>query len=110
MPVYDNDFSEVNNSIKDKLDKLNEHYNKKLQDNRLFIFTSIYIRKEMIEDEVIKINNIQEGHKRKFDTIYICTLKELYILDLKNDNWVFIQMEKEDFDQISINTSKEVKI
>lgn len=110
LPVYNDNFSEVNNSIEDKLDKLNKHYNKKLQDNRLFIFTPIYIRKEMIEDEVIKINNIQEGHKRKFDTIYICTLNGLYILDLKNDNWEFIQMEREDFDQISMDASKEVKI
>lgn len=42
IPCYNNDFSEVNKSIKDKLKKLNEIYNTDIKDNRLFIFTPIH--------------------------------------------------------------------
>ncbi len=105
LPVYGNDFSKINNSIEDKL---NKYYDEKLQDNRLFIFTPIHIRKEMVEAEIIKINNIQEEYKRKFNIIYICTLNELCMLDLKDYNFELIQMEKENFKQISIEANKKV--
>lgn len=64
IPVYNDDFSEINRSLKEKLKKLNEIY-KEMKDNRLFIFSPIYANKEMIENELQNIINIQNDKKKK---------------------------------------------
>ncbi|HOZ55247.1 MAG TPA: hypothetical protein PK993_04320 [Clostridia bacterium] len=101
IPVYNDDFSYVNKSINEKLEKLNDHYNSEILDNRLFIFTPILVTKEEAENELVKINNIQKDAKRKFNIIYVCLLHEIYIFDLNKNNLEKIIMDKEEFEKIS---------
>ena len=108
IPVYNDDFSEINRSLKEKLKKLNEIY-KEMNDNRLFIFSPIYANKEMIENELQNIINIQNDKKRKFDIVYVCLLHELLVFNLNENDWKCIQMDKDVFNKLSEETNKEVK-
>ena len=107
IPVYNDDFSEVNRSLKEKLKKLNEIY-KEMNDNRLFIFSPIYANKEMIENELQNMINIQNEKKRKFNIVYVCLLHELLVFNLNENDWKCIQMDKEVFDRLSEEANKEV--
>lgn len=106
--VYNDDFSEINRSLKEKLKKLNEIY-KEMNDNRLFIFSPIYANKEMIENELKNIINIQNDKKRKFNIVYVCLLHELLVFNLNENDWKCIQMDKDVFNKLSEETNKEVK-
>ena len=108
IPSYNDDFSEVNRSLKEKLKKLNEIY-KEMHDNRLFIFSPIYANKEMIENELQNIINIQNEKKRKFNIVYVCLLHKLIIFNLNDNNWKCIQMDKDVFNKLSEEANKEVK-
>ncbi len=108
IPSYNDDFSEVNRSLKKKLKKLNEIY-KEMHDNRLFIFSPIYANKKMIENELQNIINIQNEKKRKFNIIYVCLLHKLIIFNLNENNWKCIQMDKDVFNKLSEEANKEVK-
>ena len=108
IPVYNDDFSEINRSLKEKLKKLNEIY-KEMNDNRLFIFSPIYANKEMIENELQNIINIQNDKKRKFNIVYVCLLHELLVFNLNENDWKCIQMDKDVFNKLSEETNKEVK-
>ena len=107
IPVYNDDFLEVNRSLKEKLKKLNEIY-KEMNDNRLFIFSPIYANKEMIENELQNMINIQNEEKRKFNIVYVCLLHELLVFNLNENDWKCIQMDKEVFDRLSEEANKEV--
>ena len=93
IPVYNDDFSEINRSLKEKLKKLNEIY-KEMNDNRLFIFSPIYANKEMIENELQNIINIQNDKKRKFNIVYVCLLHELLVFNLNENDQKCIQWIK----------------
>ena len=108
ITVYNDDFSEINRSLKEKLKKLNEIY-KEMNDNRLFIFSPIYANKEMIENELKNIINIQNDKKRKFNIVYVCLLHELLVFNLNENDWKCIQMDKDVFNKLSEETNKEVK-
>ena len=108
IPVYNDDFSEINRSLKEKLKKLNEIY-KEMNDNRLFIFSPIYANKEMIENELQNIINTQNDKKRKFNIVYVCLLHELLVFNLNENDWKCIQMDKDVFNKLSEETNKEVK-
>lgn len=62
IPSYNDDFSEINKSLTEKLKKLNDIY-KEMQDNRLFIFSPIYATDKMIENELQSIIKIQSEKK-----------------------------------------------
>lgn len=108
IPVYNDDFLKINRSLKEKLKKLNEIY-KEMNDNRLFIFSPIYANKEMIENELQNIINIQNDKKRKFNIVYVCLLHELLVFNLNENDWKCIQMDKDVFNKLSEETNKEVK-
>lgn len=108
IPSYNDDFSEVNRGLNKKLKKLNEIY-KEMKDNRLFIFSTIHTNKEMIENELQNIINIQNGKKRKFNIVYVCLLYELIVFNLNENNWKCIQMNKDVFYKLSEEADKEVK-
>ena len=107
LPVYNDDFSEVNKSLKDKLNKLNTIY-KKMDDNRLFIFSPIYVTDEMIDNELQKIIDIQKGNERIFNIVYVCILHKLIVFDLNENEWKCIEMDREEFDRLSFAASKEI--
>lgn len=108
IPSYNDDFSEVNISLNKKIKKLNMIY-KEMQDNRLFIFSPIYVNKEMIENELQNIINIQDDKKRKFNIVYVCLLHELLVFNLNENNWKCIQMNKNVFYKLSEEANREVK-
>lgn len=109
IPSYSDDFGRVNKKIEEKINKLNDIYEKKIQDNRLFIFSPILINKEMADEELIEIKNIQLNSRRKFNIIYVCILHEIYTFDFIKNKWDVIKMDENQFNNISINSSKEVK-
>ena len=80
-----------------------------MNDNRLFIFSTIYANKEMIENELQNIINIQNDKKRKFNIVYVCLLHELLVFNLNENDWKCIQMDKDVFNKLSEETNKEVK-
>ena len=108
IPVYNNDFSEINRSLNEKLKKLNEIY-KEMQDNRLFIFSPIYATEKIIDNELQNIIKIQSEKMRKFNIVYVCLLHELIVFNIKENSYKCIQMDKEVFDRLSIEANKEVK-
>lgn len=107
IPSYNDDFSEINKSITEKLKKLNSIY-KEMQDNRLFIFSPIYATEKMIENELQNIIKIQSENKRKFNIVYVCLLHELIVFNIKENSYKCIQMDKEVFDRLSEEANKEV--
>lgn len=108
IPSYNDDFSEVNRSLKEKLKKLNDIY-KEMQDNRLFIFSPIYATEEMIEDELQSIIKVQSNNKRKFNIVYVCLLYKLLVFNLNENNWKCIQMDIDVFNKLSEEACDEVK-
>lgn len=109
IPSYNNSFERINLIIKEKTEKLNDHYEKTIQDNRLFIFSPMLINKEMADEELVEIKNIQLNNKRKFNIIYVCILHEIYTFDLIKNKWNVIKMDEKQFNNISINSCNEVK-
>lgn len=107
IPSYNDDFSEINKSITEKVKKLNSIY-KEMQDNRLFIFSPIYATEKMIENELQNIIKIQSENKKKFNIVYVCLLHELIVLNIKEKNWKRIQMDKDVFNKLSEEANKEV--
>ena len=107
IPVYNDDFSEVNRSLKEKLKKLNEIY-KEMNDNRLFIFSPIHATEKMIENELQNIIKIQSEKKRKFNIVYVCLLHELIVFNIKENSYKCIQMDKDVFNKLSEEANKEV--
>ena len=107
IPSYNDDFSEINKSLTEKLKKLNDIY-KEMQDNRLFIFSPIYATEKMIENELQSIIKIQSEKKRKFNIVYVCLLHELVVFNIKENNWKCIQMDKDVFNKLSEEANKEV--
>ena len=107
IPSYNDDFSEINRSLNEKLKKLNEIY-KKMQDNRLFIFSPIYATEKMIDNELQNIIKIQSEKKRKFNIVYVCLLHELIVFNIKENSYKCIQMDKEVFDRLSEEANKDV--
>lgn len=107
IPSYNDDFSEINKSITEKVKKLNSIY-KEMQDNRLFIFSPIYATEKMIENELQNIIKIQSENKKKFNIVYVCLLHELIVLNIKENNWKRIQMDKDVFNKLSEEANKEV--
>lgn len=108
IPSYNDDFSEINKSLTEKLKKLNDIY-KEMRDNRLFIFSPIYATEKMIENELQSIIKIQSEKKRKFNIVYVCLLHELIIFNIKENSYKCIQMDKEVFDRLSEEANKEIK-
>ena len=109
IPSYDDDFSIVNKSIKEKVKKLNDIYSKNIKDNRLFIFSPIFALEESFDSELQNIIKIQSEKKRKFNIVYVCLLHELIVFNVKENSYKCIQMDKEVFDRLSEEVNKEVK-
>lgn len=107
IPSYNDDFSEINKSLTEKLKKLNDIY-KEMQDNRLFIFSPIYATDKMIENELQSIIKIQSEKKRKFNIVYVCLLRKLVVFNIKENNWKCIQMDEDVFNKLSEGANKEV--
>ena len=107
IPSYNDDFSEINKSITEKVKKLNSIY-KEMQDNRLFIFSPIYATEKMIENELQNIIKIQSEKKRKFNIVYVCLLHELIVFNIKENSYKCIQMDKDVFNKLSEEANKEV--
>ena len=109
IPSYDDDFSIVNKSIKEKVKKLNDIYSKNIKDNRLFIFSPIFALEENLDNELQSIITIQSDNKIKFNIVYVCLLHKLLVFNVKEKNWKCIQMDKEIFDKLSEEANKEVQ-
>lgn len=109
IPCHTDSFDRINLIIKEKTEKLNNIYNKVILDNRLFIFSPILINREMADEELKEIKNIQLNYKRNFNIIYVCILHEIYTFDLIKNEWNVTKMDEEIFNTISINSCNEVK-
>ena len=109
IPSYNNSFDRINIIIKEKAEKLNNHYKETIQDNRLFIFSPMLINKEMADKELIEIKNNQINLKRKFNIVYVCILHDIYTFDLIKNEWNVIKMDEKEFNKISIDSCNEVK-
>ncbi len=109
IPSYDDDFSIVNKSIKEKVRKLNDIYSKNIKDNRLFIFSPIFALEESFDNELQNIIKIQSEKKIKFNIVYVCLLHELIVFNINENSYKCIQMDKEVFYRLSEEANKEVK-
>lgn len=108
IPSYTDDFKRINKIIEGKTKKLNKNYNKTISDNRLFVFSPILVNRESVEEELIEMKNIQNEYGRKFNIIYVCILHKLYIFNIEENNVGIVEMDKEEFNKISIKASKEI--
>lgn len=109
IPSYTDDFKRIDRIIVEKTKKLNKNYNKTISDNRLFIFSPILVNREIVEEELVQIKNIQNEYDRRFNIIYVCTLYNIYIFNIKENKVGIVEMDKEEFNKISIKSSKEIK-
>lgn len=108
IPSYTDDFKRINEIIEDKTKKLNNDYNETIIDNRLFVFSPILVNTKMIEEELIQMENIQKEYDRKFNVIYVCILHEIYIFNIKESKVGILEMDEEEFNKISKESSKEI--
>lgn len=108
IPSYTDDFKRIDRIIVEKTKKLNKNYNKTISDNRLFIFSPILVNREIVEEELVQIKNIQNEYDRRFNIIYVCTLYNIYIFNIKENKVGIVEMDKEEFNKISIKSSKEI--
>lgn len=97
IPVYPDDFSEVNKSIECKLKKLNNNYNPEISDNRLFVLSSSMVTRDMVEEELKEMVTIQQEYKRKFSMVYVRLSEDLCIFDLVNLKWKKVKIENDYF-------------
>lgn len=63
----------------------------------------------MIDSELRNIHTIQQDKERKFNIIYICLLHKLLIFNPNNNTSESIEMDKDIFDKLSEEASKQVK-
>lgn len=83
IPAYDNNFENINKAIKNKTEKLNKNY-KLFNQNNLFVFSHIRTRKELFQEELNEIIEIESKFEKKFNFIYICLTDCIAIFDLEN--------------------------
>ena len=110
IPGFNDNFSKINEIIENKVKLLNTIYDKNMNNNRLFIFSPVYVVDEMIMKEVIDIENIQKDKMKKFDIIYICLLYKIYVINLNDNNFKKIVMNKNRVDEISNLVVEEIKL
>lgn len=108
IPSYTDDFKRIDRIIVQKTKKLNKNYNKTISDNRLFVFSPILVNREIVEEELVQMKNIQNEYDRRFNIIYVCTLYNIYIFNIKENKVGIVEMDKEEFNKISIKSSKEI--
>lgn len=108
IPSYTDDFKRIDRIIVEKTKKLNKNYNKTISDNRLFVFSPILVNREIVEEELVQMKNIQNEYDRRFNIIYVCTLYNIYIFNIKENKVGIVEMDKEEFNKISIKSSKEI--
>ena len=83
-PCYTDNFDFVNEKVKDKLNKLNNLYDKEILNYYLVIFSPIYVNEYMIKEEFYQLKKIESVFNKKFDKIIVIFIDKLCEFDLIN--------------------------
>lgn len=105
IPSYDGSFKVIKEAIKRKMDKLNNNYTK-FKDNRLAIFTTNIITNEIIQEELIELLNISNSKPTSFNTIYLITFENIFIININKKSFSKLKINKEELQKPSINLYK----
>lgn len=89
----DNNFKKINKKINEKTKKLNQNF-KVFEDNRLFIFATIRYNEDMIKEELKYLIEENEKFEVKYSTIYLVLLRKLCVFDLKNNNYICVELDE----------------
>ena len=100
-----NNFNKINKKIIQKIEKLNKNF-KTFNDNRLFIFSTIRINKDILKEELEYLIKKSNKNDKKYNIIYVLSLNKLCIFDLKNNNYAYKELDKEIIYKIEENVNK----
>ena len=97
LPVYDDNFKNVNKEIKIKLEKLKNY--KDFKDNRLlaFAYNIVHYYKEL-DIELKELIELCENYEKKFNIIYVCLLDQLIIFDLVKNKYTTKMFQEPNYD------------
>ena len=87
------------------MDKLNNNYTK-FKDKRLTIFTTNIITNEIIQEELIELLNISNSKPTSFNTIYLITFENIFIININKKSFSKLKINKEELQKLSINLYK----
>ena len=79
---------------------------KTFNDNRLFIFSTIRINKDILKEELEYLIKKSNKNDKKYNIIYVLSLNKLCIFDLKNNNYAYKELDKEIIYKIEENVNK----
>lgn len=97
MPlIQNNSFELIQNSIKNKLEKLNYKGYDIFEENNIFIFSHILACDEMLDSALQDIKDIQSNYKIKFNNVYVLVPSHLYLFDMSQMKYSTINISSEE--------------